>query len=59
MSFFELTVAINLLGFESGAALTTAIGVLIEVPALLLVFKAVNASKGGYETGKLTKEAPA
>jgi ACR3 family arsenite transporter len=50
-NFFELAVAaaISLFGFESGAALATVVGVLIEVPAMLLVVKVVNASKGWYE----------
>jgi ACR3 family arsenite transporter len=52
-NFFELAVAtaISLFGFESGAALATVVGVLIEVPAMLLVVKAANASKGWYEAG--------
>nr|WP_201282290.1 ACR3 family arsenite efflux transporter [Chromobacterium phragmitis] len=51
-NFFELAVAaaISLFGFHSGAALATVVGVLIEVPAMLLVVKAVNASKTWYET---------
>jgi len=50
-NFFELAVAtaIGLFGFESGAALATVVGVLIEVPVMLLVVKVVNASKGWYE----------
>ncbi len=50
-NFFELAVAaaISLFGFESGAALATVVGVLIEVPAMLLVVKVVNASKPWYE----------
>lgn len=50
-NFFELAVAaaISLFGFESGAALATVVGVLIEVPAMLLVVKVVNASKDWYE----------
>ena len=50
-NFFELAVAaaISLFGFESGAALATVVGVLIEVPVMLLVVKMVNASKGWYE----------
>ena len=53
-NFFELAVAaaISLFGFESGAALATVVGVLIEVPVMLLVVKVVNRSKGWYETGK-------
>jgi ACR3 family arsenite transporter len=53
-NFFELAVAaaISLFGFESGAALATVVGVLIEVPVMLLVVKVVNASKGWYETGR-------
>ncbi|MDO8932210.1 MAG: ACR3 family arsenite efflux transporter [Rhodocyclaceae bacterium] len=52
-NFFELAVAaaISLFGFESGAALATVVGVLIEVPVMLLVVKAVNSSKGWYERG--------
>jgi arsenite transporter len=50
-NFFELAVAaaISLFGFESGAALATVVGVLIEVPVMLLVVRWVNASKGWYE----------
>jgi ACR3 family arsenite transporter len=50
-NFFELAVAtaISLFGFESGAALATVVGVLIEVPVMLLVVKIVNASKQWYE----------
>jgi arsenite transporter len=52
-NFFELAVAaaISLFGFESGAALATVVGVLIEVPVMLAVVKIVNASKGWYEAG--------
>ncbi len=52
-NFFELAVAtaISLFGFESGAALATVVGVLIEVPVMLFVVKAVNASKIWYERG--------
>ena len=50
-NFFELAVAtaISLFGFESGAALATVVGVLIEVPVMLSVVKIVNASKDWYE----------
>ncbi len=50
-NFFELAVAaaISLFGFESGAALATVVGVLIEVPVMLLVVNVVNASRGWYE----------
>ncbi|HEY6896033.1 MAG TPA: ACR3 family arsenite efflux transporter [Rhodocyclaceae bacterium] len=50
-NFFELAVAaaISLFGFNSGAALATVVGVLIEVPVMLLVVKIVNESKGWYE----------
>jgi ACR3 family arsenite transporter len=52
-NFFELAVAtaISLFGFESGAALATVVGVLIEVPAMLLVVKVVNSTRGWYERG--------
>ncbi|MCM2341026.1 ACR3 family arsenite efflux transporter [Rhodoferax sp.] len=50
-NFFELAVAaaISLFGFNSGAALATVVGVLIEVPVMLLVVNIVNRSKGWYE----------
>lgn len=53
-NFFELAVAaaISLFGFESGAALATVVGVLIEVPVMLLVVRVVNQSRGWYETGQ-------
>ena len=52
-NFFELAVAtaIGLFGFQSGAALATVVGVLIEVPSMLLVVAVVNRSKGWYERG--------
>lgn len=52
-NFFELAVAaaISLFGFESGAALATVVGVLIEVPAMLLVVRVVNATRDWYELG--------
>ena len=50
-NFFELAVAtaISLFGFESGAALATVVGVLIEVPVMLLVVRFVVESKSWYE----------
>ncbi|MES2742482.1 MAG: ACR3 family arsenite efflux transporter [Pseudomonadota bacterium] len=50
-NFFELAVAtaISLFGFQSGAALATVVGVLIEVPVMLLVVAVVNRSRGWYE----------
>jgi ACR3 family arsenite transporter len=52
-NFFELAVAaaISIFGFESGAALATVVGVLIEVPVMLSVVKIVNRSKEWYERG--------
>ncbi len=52
-NFFELAVAaaISLFGFNSGAALATVVGVLIEVPVMLLVVHIVNNSKDWYESG--------
>ncbi len=52
-NFFELAVAvaISLFGLDSGAALATVVGVLIEVPLMLAVVRAVNASKRWYESG--------
>lgn len=52
-NFFELAVAtaMVLFGFESGAALATVVGVLVEVPVMLSVVRVVNASRGWYERG--------
>ncbi|MEQ1630041.1 MAG: ACR3 family arsenite efflux transporter [Gallionella sp.] len=54
-NFFELAVAtaISLFGFESGAALATVVGVLIEVPVMLLVVKMTLASKAWYERNQI------
>ncbi len=53
-NFFELAVAaaISLFGFRSGAALATVVGVLVEVPAMLLVVRIVNRTQGWYERGR-------
>ena len=50
-NFFELAVAaaISLFGFQSGAALATVVGVLIEVPVMLVVVRVVNNSKDWYQ----------
>lgn len=52
-NFFELAVAaaISLFGFESGAALATVVGVLIEVPVMLSVVYIVNRSQNWYQSG--------
>ncbi|MGA8005610.1 MAG: ACR3 family arsenite efflux transporter [Burkholderiales bacterium] len=52
-NFFELAVAaaISLFGFDSGAALATVVGVLVEVPVMLMVVKIVNASERWYARG--------
>lgn len=52
-NFFELAVAtaIVLFGFESGAALATVVGVLVEVPIMLAAVGVVNRSKSWYEKG--------
>jgi ACR3 family arsenite transporter len=53
-NFFELAVAtaISLFGFQSGAALATVVGVLVEVPVMLLVVKIANATRLWYGSGK-------
>ena len=53
-NFFELAVAtaISLFGFQSGAALATVVGVLVEVPVMLLVVKIANATQYWYELGE-------
>ena len=50
-NFFELAVAaaIALFGFQSGAALATVVGVLVEVPVMLSVVRIVRGSRGWYE----------
>ena len=49
-NFFELAVAaaISLFGFQSGAALATVVGVLVEVPVMLLVVRVVNNTRDWY-----------
>jgi len=58
-NFFELAVAtaIGLFGFESGAALATVVGVLIEVPVMLSVASLVNSSRGWYLRGMPPNQA--
>jgi arsenite transporter len=53
-NFFELAVAtaISLYGFQSGAALATVVGVLVEVPVMLLVVKIANGTQHWYGQGK-------
>ena len=53
-NFFELAVAaaIGLFGLQSGAALATVVGVLVEVPVMLSVVWIVNRSKTWYEAGQ-------
>jgi len=52
-NFFELAVAtaISLFGFDSGAALATVVGVLIEVPVMLSVVRIVNGTRSWYLAG--------
>jgi ACR3 family arsenite transporter len=60
-NFFELAVAaaISLFGFDSGAALATVVGVLIEVPVMLSVVKIVNSTRGWYEAGSAVRSREA
>jgi ACR3 family arsenite transporter len=57
-NFFELAVAaaISLFGFNSGAALATVVGVLIEVPVMLSVVKIVNSTRSWYEAGATVRQ---
>ncbi|MGE6529549.1 ACR3 family arsenite efflux transporter [Pseudomonas sp. NPDC077382] len=50
-NFFELAVAVAIVlyGFNSGAALATVVGVLIEVPVMLWLVRTVNKSRDWYE----------
>jgi ACR3 family arsenite transporter len=54
-NFFELAVAaaISIFGLDSGAALATVVGVLIEVPTMLIVVRIINRSRHWYESGLL------
>jgi len=58
-NFFELAVAvaISLFGFDSGAALATVVGVLVEVPVMLSVVKIVNNTRDWYESGPAVRLA--
>ncbi len=49
-NFFELAVAVAIVlyGFNSGAALATVVGVLIEVPVMLWLVRTINRSRGWY-----------
>ena len=59
-NFFELAVAtaISLFGFQSGAALATVVGVLIEVPVMLAVVAIVNRTQPWYESGQRKGATP-
>ena len=52
-NFFELAVAVAIVlyGFNSGAALATVVGVLIEVPVMLWLVRIVNRSRQWYDRG--------
>ncbi|MFQ5451635.1 MAG: ACR3 family arsenite efflux transporter [Nitrospinaceae bacterium] len=58
-NFFELAVAtaISLFGFESGAALATVVGVLVEVPVMLSVVRWVNGTRAWYEYPRAREKA--
>ena len=58
-NFFELAVAaaISLFGFDSGAALATVVGVLVEVPVMLSVVKIVNATERWYSVRQAPRAA--
>ena len=49
-NFFELAVAvaISLFGLQSGAALATVVGVLVEVPVMLMLVKIANNTRGWF-----------
>jgi ACR3 family arsenite transporter len=57
-NFFELAVAtaIALFGFQSGAALATVVGVLVEVPVMLSVVHIVRRTRGWYERGGVSQD---
>ena len=47
-NFFELAVAIALFGTTSEAALATTVGVLTEVPVMLMLVRIANKTKGRF-----------
>lgn len=53
-NFFELSVAvaISLFGLQSGAALATVVGVLVEVPVMLTLVKVANKTSGWFKNEK-------
>jgi len=53
-NFFELAVAvaISLFGLNSGAALATVVGVLVEVPVMLSLVAFANRTRGWFPTGQ-------
>jgi ACR3 family arsenite transporter len=59
-NFFELAVAaaISLFGFESGAALATVVGVLIEVPVMLLVVRVGTRARAGTRVAQRSSSPP-
>jgi ACR3 family arsenite transporter len=59
-NFFELAVAaaISLFGLQSGAALATVVGVLIEVPVMLSVVALARTTKGWYECAPAVRRRP-
>jgi ACR3 family arsenite transporter len=59
-NFFELAVAtaIALFGFQSGAALSTVVGVLVEVPVMLTVVHLTKRSRTWYEAGVTRQNSP-
>ena len=59
-NFFELAVAvaITLFGAESGAALATVVGVLVEVPVMLSVCNVCNRTRHWFVSPQEVKGAP-
>lgn len=53
-NFFELAVAvaISLFGLQSGAALATVVGVLVEVPVMLTLVKIANSTRGWFKNNE-------
>ena len=47
-----MATAIILFGFQSGAALATVVGVLVEVPVMLSVVRLVQSTRSWYESSR-------
>ena len=55
LTVLAVAAAISLFGLNSGAALATVVGVLVEVPVMLLLVRIVNGSRSWFEQGRVAE----